>query len=107
MVGWRWRWGWKGGGWFALKPGIAAKRNELRGVIIWCRAAVFLSRAAAGYQVDVGPLDVSISPFMRWCIPSRGARRCIYVIYTSACLLAALVRGSCRKKERMYALAEV
>lgn len=45
---------------------------------------MFLSPAAAGYQVDVGPLDVSIALFMATALSAS------FMLLTSACLLSAL-----------------
>lgn len=71
---------WGGG----VGAGIAANATCLGESLSGAELQCFLSPAAAGYQVDVGPLDVSISLFMRWCIPSRGARRLVYVAHFRA-----------------------
>lgn len=69
--------------------------ESLSGAELQC----FLSPAAAGYQVDVGPLDVSISLF----IPSRGARRLVYVAHFRAFAeLTALVCRSLGKREYLF-----
>lgn len=86
----------EGGGVVRAVAWNCCERNELRGVIIWCRAAVFLSPAAAGYQVDVEPLDVSISRFTRRSIPSSGARSvrsCCSLRHVCPLLSCALVAG--------------
>lgn len=90
---------WGGG----VGAGIAANATCLGESLSGAELQCFLSPAAAGYQVDVGPLDVSISLFMRWCIPSRGARRLVYVAHFRAFAeLAALVCRSLGKRKYLF-----